>query len=130
MRLVYGEYCSWFYTLCVLYKFKRGIATPIIFIFNLYRNVPYFYDTFGVKKINPCYSTKCNSRCTMVVSGFGPYHHLVHADAQTERAGVIPTPWVMQLTLGFGAILQEGEYHVPPPPPRKCLFSKACLVIK
>jgi hypothetical protein len=66
----------------------------------------------------------------MVVSGFEPYHRLVHADAQTERAGVIPTPWVMQLALGFGAILQEGEYHVPPPPPRKCPFSKACLVIK
>jgi hypothetical protein len=64
---------------------------------------------------------------TMVVSGFGPYHRLVHAD---ERAGGIPTPWAMQLKLGFGAILQEGEYHVPPPPPQKCLFSKACLVIK
>ena len=66
----------------------------------------------------------------MPVSGFGPYHPPVHADAPAQRAGVIPTPWAMQLTLGLGAILQEGEYHVPPPPPRKCLFLKACLVIK
>jgi hypothetical protein len=40
----------------------------------------------------------------MVVSGFGPYHHLVHDDAPTERAGVILTPWVMPLALGLGAI--------------------------
>ena len=33
------------------YKFKRGFATPIIFIFDLRRNVPYFYDTFWVEKI-------------------------------------------------------------------------------
>jgi hypothetical protein len=25
----------------------------------------------------------------MVVSGFDPYYHLVHADAPTERAGVL-----------------------------------------
>jgi len=61
----------------------------------------------------------------MVVSGFEPYHRLVHAAAPTECAGVIPTPWVMPLTLGFGAILLGGEQHVPPPP-QKCLFSKAC----
>jgi hypothetical protein len=47
----------------------------------------------------------------MVVSGsgFGPYHCLVHAKTPTERAGVIPTPWTMPLTLGFGAILLGGE---------------------
>jgi len=45
----------------------------------------------------------------MVVSRFSPYHRLVHADAATERTGVIPTPWVMPLTLGFGAILLGGE---------------------
>ena len=66
----------------------------------------------------------------MVVSGFGPYHHLVHADAPAERAGVILTPWAMPIALGLGAILLVGEWHVPPPPPQKCLFSKACLVIK
>ncbi len=33
------------------YKFKRGFATPIIFIFDLRRNVPYFYDTCRVEKI-------------------------------------------------------------------------------
>ncbi len=33
------------------YKFKRGFATPIFFIFDLRRNVPYFYDTFWVEKI-------------------------------------------------------------------------------
>jgi len=41
----------------------------------------------------------------MVVSGFGPYHHLVRADAPAERAGVILTPWVMPRALGLGAIL-------------------------
>ena len=35
------------------YKFKRGFATPIIFIFNLRRKVPYFYHTFWVKKFTP-----------------------------------------------------------------------------
>jgi hypothetical protein len=35
------------------YEFKWGFATPIIFIFDLRRNVPYFYDTFWVKKITP-----------------------------------------------------------------------------
>jgi len=66
----------------------------------------------------------------MVVSGFDPYYHMVHDDAPTERADVIPTPWVMPLALGFGAILWGGKYHVPPPPPQKCLFSKASLVIE
>ncbi len=33
------------------YEFKRGFATPINFIFDLRRNVPYFYDTFWVEKI-------------------------------------------------------------------------------
>ena len=45
----------------------------------------------------------------MVVSGFDPYYCLVHADAPTECAGVFPTPWVMPLTLVFGAILLGGE---------------------
>jgi len=39
----------------------------------------------------------------MVVSGFDPYY------AQTERAGVILTPWAMPLTLGFGEILLGGK---------------------
>ena len=34
-----------------LTSFKRGFATPIISIFDLRRNVPYFYDTFWVDKI-------------------------------------------------------------------------------
>ena len=55
----------------------------------------------------------------MVVSGIGPYHHLVRADAPAEHAGVILTPWAMQLALGLGAILLVGEWHVPPPPPQK-----------
>ena len=54
----------------------------------------------------------CNSRPsfghTMVVSGFGPYHRPVHANAPAQHAGVIPTPWAMPLTLGFGAILLGG----------------------
>jgi hypothetical protein len=37
--------------LLTTYKFKRGFAMPIIFIFDLRRNVPYFYDTFRVEKI-------------------------------------------------------------------------------
>jgi hypothetical protein len=45
----------------------------------------------------------------MVVSGFGPYHCLVHDKAPTKRAGVIPTPWMMPLTLGFGEILLVGK---------------------
>jgi len=45
----------------------------------------------------------------MVVSGFGPYHILVHADTPTEHVAVIPTPRAMPLTLGFGAILLGGE---------------------
>ena len=36
-----------------VYEFKRGFAMPIIFIFNLRINVPYFYDTFWVKKFTP-----------------------------------------------------------------------------
>ena len=32
-----------------------------------------------------------------------------HANAPTEHVGVIPTPWAMPLTLGFGAILLGGE---------------------
>jgi hypothetical protein len=35
----------------IQYKFKRGFATPIIFIFDLRRNVPHFYDNFWVEKI-------------------------------------------------------------------------------
>ena len=45
----------------------------------------------------------------MVVSVFGPYHHLVRADAPTKRAGVTLTLWAMPLALGLGAILLEGE---------------------
>jgi hypothetical protein len=67
-----------------------------------------FYDTFWVKNFTP-FAELCDSRCNMVVSGFDPHCHLVHADAPTERAGVIPTPWVMPLTLGFGAILLGDE---------------------
>jgi hypothetical protein len=51
---------------------------------------------------NPCCRTKFDSRCTMVVSGLGPYHHLVRANALAERAVVILTPWAMPLALGLG----------------------------
>jgi hypothetical protein len=68
------------------------------------------YLEMNHKKNHPCSRTKLDSRCNMVVSGFGPYHCLVHADTTTERAaGVIPTPWAMPLMLGFGAILLGGE---------------------
>ena len=72
--------------------------------------------------IFPCCSTRFDSPCTMVVSGFDPYHRLWQGITPTERAGVIPTPWAMPLVLGFRAILLGDEWHVPPPPPRKCLL--------
>ncbi len=50
----------------------------------------------------------------MVFSRFGPYHHLVRADAPAERAGVILTPWVMPLVLGLGAILLVGVARATP----------------
>jgi hypothetical protein len=65
-----------------------------------------------------------------VVSGFDPYHHLWQGGTPTKHAGVIHTPWAMLLALGFCAILLGGEWHVPPPPPQKCLFYNACLVLK
>ena len=52
----------------------------------------------------------------MVISGYGPYHYLVHDNAPTEHAGFILTPWAMPLVLGLDAILPGGEWHVPPPP--------------
>ena len=110
----------------ISYEFDRGVATPI-FYFSVRRIVQYFYDTLWVNKITPCCSTESESRFTLVVSGFGPYPRLVHDDAPTKRAGVILTPWVMPLTLGLGTILLGGEWHVPPPPPRKCHFSISCL---
>ena len=39
------------YLLSTNYEFKRGFATSIIFIFDLRRNVTYFYDTFWDEKI-------------------------------------------------------------------------------
>ena len=38
----------------------------------------------------------------MVVSGFGPYHRLCPYDAPAECADIIPIPWAMILTFGFG----------------------------
>jgi len=74
-------------------------------------------------KIHPCFSTNFVSEATMVVSGFGPYHHLVHDDAPTERAGVILTPWVMSLALGLGAIHLGGDCHLVPSQPCICPIS-------
>jgi hypothetical protein len=37
----------------------------------------------------------------MVVRGFDPYHRLWQGGNLTKRTGVIPTPWVMPLALGF-----------------------------
>ena len=56
----------------------------------------------------------------MVVSGFGRYHRLVHDNAPTEHAGVIPTPWAMPLALGLGTIhrpspLSRHLVHCCPP---------------
>jgi hypothetical protein len=99
--------------ICFLGTSLRGVLQRPLFLSSTYVEM-YHTSTILFGKI-----TKCDSRCTMVVSGFGPYHRLVHADAHTERAGVIPTPWAMLLTLGLGAIILVGEWHVPPPPPRK-----------
>ncbi len=58
----------------------------------------------------------------MVVSCFGPYHHLVHNDAPLEHAGVILTPWTIPLALGLGAILLGVDWHLVPSPPCICRF--------
>jgi len=94
-----------------LYKFKRGFVMPIILIFNLRRNVPYFYDTFGIKKSTPV--------AELHVIPDAPWWSaaLTHTIAwciptpqpSIEHAGVIPTSWAIPLTLGFGAILLGGE---------------------
>jgi hypothetical protein len=73
---------------------------------EMYHTFTILYSWFY---FDPCYTTKFDSQCTMMVSGFGPYHHLVRADAPTKRAGVILTPWAMPLALGLGAILLRGE---------------------
>ncbi len=71
-------------------------------------------------KIFPCCSTRnYDFRCTMVVSGFDPYHRLWQGGTPTERVGAIPTPLAMPLALGFRTILLGDEWHVPPPPPPK-----------
>ena len=57
----------------------------------------------------PLLQLRTKLRPHQVVSGFGPYHCLVHADAPAQRAGVIPTPWAMPLMLGFGTILLGDE---------------------
>ena len=58
-----------------------------------------YANCFGSKNYRCC-RTKWDSRCTIVVSSFGPYHCLVNADTPTERVGVIPLPWAMPLTQG------------------------------
>ena len=54
---------------------------------------------FCLSYFDPCCSTKRKTRCTLVVSSFGPYHRLVHDDTPTERTGVILTSWAMPLIL-------------------------------
>ena len=64
---------------------------------------------------DPYCRTKFDSRCTMVVSGFGPYHHLARADALAEHAVVILTPWAMHLRLvwvqSFWGVSSTWHYH-------------------
>jgi hypothetical protein len=79
-----------------------------LFIFNLRRYLPYFYDTFWVKKITPVAELYVIPNTTWWSVA------LTHTIAwcmptPPERAGVIPKPWAMPCTLGFGAILLGGE---------------------
>ena len=72
-------------------------------------------------KNTPCFSTSSLSVATMVVSGFCPYHRLVHDGTPTEHAGVILTPWVMDATCAwFGCNPSGGDWHLVPSPP--CFF--------
>jgi hypothetical protein len=50
-----------------------------------------------------------NTRVTMAKNGFGPYHGLWLDDAPTKPIGIIPTPWMMTLALGFVKIHQAHE---------------------
>ena len=106
------------------YKFNSSPETVVEVVSNLSRNVPYVLLRYFLgHKIHPCLSTTFVSEATMVVSGFGPYHHLVHDDAPIEHAGVILTPWVMPLALGLGAIHLGGDWHLVPSPPCICPIS-------
>jgi hypothetical protein len=58
----------------------------------------------------------------MVVSGFGPYHHLCPNNAPAECADIIPIPWAIMLTLGFGVAHRWHELMLTPRPPSACLF--------
>jgi hypothetical protein len=69
-----------------------------------------------------------NAPWWLVVSA--QYHCLVHNDSPTERAGVIPTQWVMPLAIGLDAILLGGKWNMPPQLHQKCLFSVSHLVIE
>jgi hypothetical protein len=53
---------------------------------------------------------------TMVVSGFGPYHHLQPDNNPAKCSGVTPTPWVIMPTLSFVSYQQGYELLVTPPP--------------
>jgi hypothetical protein len=106
------------------YRINSSPETVLVVevVSTLRRNVPYLHTStyFLGHKIHPCLSTNSASEATMVVSGFGPYHRLVHDDAPTGHAGVILTSWAMPTVLGLGAIHLGGEWHVPPPPPCIC----------
>ena len=108
--------------LCIVGLSSPETVLVVEVVSTLRRNVPYLHTStyFLGHKIHPCLSTNSASEATMVVSGFGPYHRLVHDDAPTGHAGVILTPWAMPIVLGLGAIHLGGEWHVPPPPPCIC----------
>jgi len=87
----------------------RGVLQSPLFLSSTYIEMYHTSTILFGSKNHPCCRTKCDSRCTMVGSGFGPYHRLVHANAPTECAAVTPTTWAMSLTLGFGTILLGGK---------------------
>jgi hypothetical protein len=101
---------------------KLSPETVHSYSYTLRRNVPYFYDAV---KLHYFASVSALTLCfplTMMVSGFGPYHHLQPNDAPTECADIIPTPWAMMPVLRFVSYCRGHELSVTPPPRRICPF--------
>ena len=96
------------------------VLRQLLKLFQPYIEIYHTFRILLAHKIHPCLSTNFVSEATMVVSGFGPYHHLVHDDAPTEHAGVILTPWAMPFALGLGTIHLGGDWHLVPSPPCIC----------
>ncbi len=89
-----------------------------VFLFSkLRRIVPYFNDTLAVHFLTTVSALTTRFWCTMVVSGFGPYHRLWHDNIPTEHAGVTRTLQANVLMLGLVSYHRGHELLVVPPPP-------------